>query len=705
MNTFFFPTSVMVIGVSTRPTNLGKEIARNLLEFGFTGEIHLVGTKGGVIFGRRIHSSVTEVTAPVDLALILTPARTVPGFLEECGKLGIKRVIIESGGFGELDESGRELGRTLIKIATEYNMRFMGPNCIGLMNSDNGLATPFITLRNVFRTGRVGTVAQSGGVALSFLNMFDGERIGYGKFAAIGNKLNVNENDFLEYYLNDPKLDAVCMYLESIQDGAKLMRLALSSDKPVIIFKANTVESGSAIARSHTEALANDDKIVDAAFKQAGIVRFNDMLRLMDFLKALQLPPMLGRRLAIVSRSGGHAVIAVDAASQAGFQLPPFGADFLSEVRGHLRGDVIRLGNPLDLGDLFDFEIYKQIVEHTLQEPDIDGILFLHIYFAAIESEASRALLAHIAALSRKYDKPVAMCVLTETQEMTELHKSLNFPIYVSPERAVFALAATVNQRETRSRLSEDPGPTPPTPEPQWDAVDAILERSLAEGRSPLLHEGLAMLESLGFQTPPSVFVQKGTATDVQPSFPGPYAVKVSAAALSHKSDAGGVILGVQEGSALTETIHALFAKFAASEIGLQGVLIQQMAIRSKGDFEFIVGAKHDPSFGPVIMLGHGGIFVESLGVTSLRVAPVSLDEIDRMIDDLQGSEMFKGVRGLPPIDREALKDAMNRIAWLMQRRPGVTSIEVNPLMVGEHGAVALDARVHVDCSAPPSRD
>jgi acetate---CoA ligase (ADP-forming) len=318
----FCPSSVVIIGVSTLSSNMGKEIARNLFEFRFTGVIHLVGLDGGILFGRKIYESLDEINEHVDLAIILTPARTVPGILEQCGRKGIKRAIIESGGFGEFDSQGQNLGEELKRIASNYGIRFIGPNCIGIMNAANGLITPFTRLKNVFRHGGVGIIAQSGGVALSFLNMFDSEQLGYSKFASIGNKLNIDENDLLQYYVDDEETSVICLYLESIKDGRRLTSIGRRSSKPIVVHKANISSFSSIIAQSHTEALVNDDQAVDAALHQAGMIRFRDMQTYLDFVKILQLPLMKGRNLAIVSRSGGHAVIGADAAHTYDFRLP-----------------------------------------------------------------------------------------------------------------------------------------------------------------------------------------------------------------------------------------------------------------------------------------------------------------------------------------------------------------------------------------------
>jgi acetate---CoA ligase (ADP-forming) len=693
---FFCPSSVVVIGVSTRPMNLGKEIARHLFEFAYNGVVHLVGPHGGVLLGRRIHASLDEIAEPIDLAVILTPARTVPAVLEQCGLRGIRRVVIESGGFGEFDEGGRECGRALREIAKKYGIRFIGPNCIGIMNSSNGLATPFTTMRNVFHRGGVGIIAQSGGVALTFLNMFHGEQLGYSKFAAIGNKLNTDENDLLQYYVEDPETTVICLYLESIDHGRRLTEIARRSPKPIVVHKANVGTMSRVIAQSHTEALANDDAVVDAALRQAGIVRFRDMQGYLDFVKILQLPEMRGRNLAIVSRSGGHAVIAADAAFLNGFQLPPFGQDFLREIRTHLRADVIRLGNPLDLGDLFDFDVYVRIIEHTLQQESVDGILFLHTYFAEIEGRSSRQLLQRAAALSEKYGKPVALCVSTEQHEISLLHKEFEFPIFLSPERAVSALDLAIKRRQRRAILEASLQPASADPPADDDAIEAILRPVVREERSPLLHEALGIIQAAGLTAPDFKMVKDSRELDaVVAGMTGPYAVKVVAEGVSHKSDVRGVILGVPDGEALRKVCSDMMDRFRQlPDGGFRGILVQRMAEREPGSLELIIGGKRDPQFGPVVLLGHGGILVEVLGRTSLRMAPLAMAEVEEMIEDLPGSEIFKGVRGMPPIDRGLLKDAILRVAHLMVRFPEIQSIDINPILATPSAALALDARI-----------
>jgi len=696
MNHFFYPSSVVVIGVSSVRYNLGKEIARNLLEFQFNGIIHLVGLDGGIIFGRKIHRTIEDIEDTIDLAIILTPAKTVPSILEACGKKGIRRAIIESGGFGEFSDDGRDLQAQLRDIAQRYGMRFIGPNCIGLINASNGLATPFPTLRNVFRKGGVGIIAQSGGVALSFLNMFDSEQLGYSKFASIGNKLDIDESDLVEYFIEDPETKVICLYAESIKDGRRFTGLARRSPKPIVVHKANIGGLSAVIAQSHTEALANDDQVVDAAFHQVGIARLRDMQSYLDFVKILQLPPMAGRNLAIVSRSGGHAVIAADAAHTYGFNLPSPGADLLQEIRKHMRADVIKLTNPLDLGDLFDFDVYAKIIRHILREDAFDGVLLVHTYFSAVEGESSRLLLRSAAAMAQEYGKPVALCVSTEPYEISNLHKELEFPIFLSPERAIRALDAALRHEQRRSCVARQQQYASPTPRPDSSAIAAYLGPCATQIRQPLLHEALQIIAHAGFSTPAMAIIQEPSDLPrVCKTIDSPYAVKVISRHVSHKSDQGAVALNIETSGELERVCRTMFDRFSSSDSQDSfRILIQKMVPRQVDAYELIVGGKRDPQFGPMVLLGHGGLFVEIFAKVTLRMAPVSLADVDEMIDELPGSEILAGVRGRPAVDRAALRDALVRMSDLMIHFPEIESIDINPLIVSPEGAVAVDARV-----------
>jgi len=410
----------------------------------------------------------------VDLAVILTPARTVAGILEECGQKGIKSAVVESAGFREYGEEGKKIEEEIIRVAEKWGLRFVGPNCIGVINMDVGLCTPFPPLRRIMRAGDISMISQSGGVGMSVLNLMANEGLGLNKFVSAGNMLNIKTEEFLSYFIEDPGTKYILLYLEGIEDGRKLMGIARKSPKPIVAFKANIGQFGKSIASSHTASLSSNDRVVDAAFRQCGVIRVHDATTLGNDLKILHLPPMRGKNLAIISRSGGHAVIAADACETSGLTLAAFPKDFLEEIEKHFRASVIKLTNPLDLGDLFDLEIYLKIIDRTLAHEGVNGIVFLHTFNATFEGQKSRDLFNQVIELSKKYDKPVAIYVSTEDTEVSYLKKNLQHPIFTQVVETVRALELNRRyyaEKERRQQPAEIPS----------FAVDKKKARSLLE--------------------------------------------------------------------------------------------------------------------------------------------------------------------------------------------------------------------------------
>ncbi|HJX60618.1 MAG TPA: CoA-binding protein, partial [Thermodesulfobacteriota bacterium] len=358
MNQLFYPKSVVVVGVSERPDNLARAIVENLFEFQFNGEIFLVGKNGGILFGRRICTSMEDLHEGIDVAVILTPALTVPGILESCGQKGIRWAIIETGGFREYSEEGAQLENKILQIARKWGIRIVGPNGIGLMNIHNGFVVPFSKLkRGPVSKGKISILSQSGGVLLAYANLLTSANVGLSKIVSMGNKLDLNEIDYLKYLIEDPQTEIIGLYLESLERGRELMDIARSTSKPIILHKANTGESSRHIAKLHTAALANDDKIVEAALRQADIIRTKDFRSFVNAVKILSLPPIKGKNLVIISRSGGIGVVAADSAERHGFHLLPPDKTLQERFHSFFRAKVIQPTNPLDLGDLFNFDL------------------------------------------------------------------------------------------------------------------------------------------------------------------------------------------------------------------------------------------------------------------------------------------------------------------------------------------------------------
>lgn len=692
MREFFYPNSVAVIGVSEKPDNLGRNIVANLIEYGYSGIVYAVGPRGGVIETRRIYRSVAEIPDPVDLAVVLTPAKTVPGVMEECGQKGIRWVVIETAGFREFTEEGRQLEEQICQVAKRYGIRFSGPNCIGIINMANGFCVPFPRLKKLVKTGDVSVITQSGGVGMSALNLMANEGLGLAKFVSVGNMLDTSAEDMLEYLLTDEETAIIFLYLESIHQGRRLMEIARRSTKPILAFKSNIGRLGQNIALSHTASLASDDKLVDAAFHQAGILRVRDATSLASGLKILRLPPVRGKHLAIISRSGGHAVMAADACELSGFELAHFPDRFLRAVEKHFRASVIRLTNPLDLGDLFDLEVYAQIVEQTLQLEGVDGVVFLHTSLSEAENLASRLLLDRIIALTRQYHKPVAYYLSTSAQEVSYLKQNYNYPIFTQVVETVRALEMS-RDSSLQAQFLQQRG-EPPTLPVQRAVVEATLQAARQAERDLLLPEALSVLEAYGIPVVPSLVAQDaGQAAAAAAQLGFPVALKVIASQISHKTDAGGVRLGLKDAGEVRSAVEQMLERLrhAYPDAAIDGILVQPMAASGH---ELILGGRQDPQFGPLVLLGLGGIFVEIIEEAVLRVAPITPAEAYEMLESLRGGRILKGARGQPPADLDALVEALLRLSQLLCDFSQIKEIDINPLRAYPQGCLALDARI-----------
>jgi len=685
---FFYPKNIVVVGVSPDPANLGKNIVQNCLTFGYPGEVLSVGMNPGVVFGQRIYTSLDQVDRPVELAVILTPARTIPGILEQCGRKGIKWAVIESGGFSELGKHGTELEEACCQVARKYGIRFIGPNGIGLTNLENGLALPFWPLREDIKPGHVSVLAQSGGVGLSYLSFLAEENIGINKFVSMGNKLNVDENDLIGYLIQDEGTKVILMYLEGFTDGRRFVEIASASHKPVIIQKSNRFKASAQIAHSHTTALFTNDALVGNALEQAGCIRADTLNEAVDYIKAMTMPPLRGNRIAVVSRSGGHAVITADACGYYGFHLPDFPPDLLKKVENRLRAHVIRLQNPLDLGDLFDLDFYEYIVEELLKREDLDGLLLGHGYRRGFEQKASRELIGKVADLSRRYEKPVALFVIAEAMEIAYLKKNYSIPIFTAPENAMRAFDLSRKWHSSRELSSRPPrGRVRKTGS---KTVESILDKGKGRG-ALLLSEGLDLLKAAGFPTPGFRLARTpDEAVNAWKALKGPVAVKLNQPHLSHKTDSGGVVLGISDENGMREAFARMEA--AAGRVDIE-VLVQRMA---DNGLEIILGGKRDNVFGPVIVFGLGGILVEAVRDVVWRVAPFDAEEAGLMIRRIRGRRLFKGFRGEPPRDMEAVQGLLEKLSRLMADFPVIQEMDVNPVLVHAEGkgVTAVDARV-----------
>ncbi|NNK93580.1 MAG: hypothetical protein HKP41_04430, partial [Desulfobacterales bacterium] len=578
MKKIFYPKSVAVIGVSPNPRNLGRNIVLNLIDFGFDGIVYAVGANGGMFATRRIYKSLLDIPDHVDLAVILVPARFVPDVLEECGQKSVQRAIIETAGFSEYSEEGRALEVQIVAIAEKYGIRFTGPNSIGAINMENGFCVPFARLEPQSHVGSVSMISQSGGVGMSIMNHMAKEGIGLNKFVSIGNALDTSAEDMLEYLIEDDGTQIIFMYLEGINDGRRLMKLAKRSPKPVLVFKSNVGKLGHNIAASHTGALSSDDQVVEAAFHQCGITRVHDVTTLSNYMKTLRLPPLTGNRLAIISRSGGHAIIAADACEKTGFTLSEFPKEFIQEIEKHFRASVIKLTNPLDLGDILDLDVYRRIVSETLIRENVDGVVFLHTSVDKTERDNNAKLIGSLARMCQEQNKPIAIYLSAGVDEIDSLMEQFNFPIFTRIVETFQALKLSYDHSQIIAGTRRKDDPT--IFSVNNSRVNELLEQGLSDKRNLLLHEAMEVLEQYGVPTVRSAIATSGMeAKNVAENVGYPVAMKLISEDVLHKSDVGGVELNLRGGSTVEQAYDKMMARIHESypKAKLDGVMIQPM--------------------------------------------------------------------------------------------------------------------------------
>ncbi len=679
MEKFFYPQSIALFGVSDTPSNLARVIVENLARFGFRGDVYPVGVKEGLAAGRRILRDLDGVAAVPDLAVVLVPAKYVPETLEICGKKGIRNVILESGGFSELSGDRRSLEGEVLSIAARYSMKIIGPNCFGIVNLEAGVILPFFIIDPEYmKKGPASLISQSGGVFYDTCMLCSVENVGLRKLVSIGNKLMTDENDILEYVLQDRGTGVVGLYLEQFSDGRRFMGLAASTDKPVVVLKANRSPSSGEIAKFHTTALAGDDEAADAAMKQAGVIRVTNFQEMVDCFKIFSLPVLRGRRLALISRSGGHGVLCADAAKRYGFEFARF-SEGLFEGIAQKKLNVIAATNPLDIGDVYDLDEYASILEMALKEEEVDGIVFVITYSSESDGDKVRNFLRYAARITPIHNKPVALCVVTNRSEWFDVKEAADFPVFIDVDQAVKALAwsyehhlAKVNGRrafpQETSRFRPAAGADSAKMFLESTECFALLSRwglPVADhGAAQDLNEALAAAERLGY----------------------PVALKTGEGGLLHKSEAKGVFLDIRDRAEFLRALDAM---------GTTRCLVQKMV---PPGHEIIIGGRFDREFGPVVVCGLGGIYVEIMADRSIRVAPVDAETAETMIDELKGAAILKGARGRSPADISALKDVIVRVSNLLAENPDIVNLDINPVIVYDDGkgCVIVDAKVEI---------
>ena len=695
MNRFFYPESIGIVGVSDDTHNLGKDIVENLIKFGFSGKWHAVGHKPGRLFDQPIYPSISHIPDEIDLAIVLTRSDYVPETVESCGQKGIKRLVVSSAGFSEYSEEGAVLEKELLEICQTYGIRLIGPNCLAVLNMENGLCLPFAMQDPAYwKKGPVGVISQSGTVVINYSKHLSYGKVGVGKVASIGNKLDVDEVDLLEYFLNDPQTEIIFLYLENFSRPRDLLKMAASSKKPIILQKSNTSMLSRKIAESHTSAITGDDAITDFSLKQAGIIRVRDIYEMMNCVKVALLPPLKGNRLAAMSPGGGTAVMCADESHKNGFLLPPLPPSFLRWLEGKGRAGVISLTNPLDLGDIYDIDVYIPIIEKLLKAPEIDGI-FLDIGYAPEWSDTFfyDKLFEYFIRIKGEAEKPVFLRANVATPEaLPEINDAISVPYFESLPGAFAAVRKVMDARKITPSA-----PSAFTRPESFDQIETVISNALSRKTYFLDREGYSILEALSIPVPKHRYLSREKTDSIRDiGLPFPVAIKTTGGEICHKTELGAVHLNLQNSEEISNAITSMLSN--ADMQTADGFIIQEII---NSGIEMLVGGKRDPQFGPVVVVGMGGVFVELISDSCPSPAPVDMDLAERMIKSLKGYPLLSGFRSSPPADVKSLCRIIKGVSDLMAGFPAIEAIDLNPVKVLERGS----GSVVVDCKIFLSSD
>ena len=693
LNKMFKPESVAVIGASNTPGKVGYIIVDNLINDGFEGEIYPVNPKGGEILGKKAYANITEIPGDVDLAIITIPSPFVNTAVKECGEKGVENMVVITAGFKEVGEEGAKLEAEMTALGEEYDINIIGPNSLGITDSHTPLNGSFSQMMPP--TGNIAFISQSGAMMVAIIDWSVTSGIGFSKVISLGNKAGVTEIELLQYLAEDDETAVIICYLESISDDEDFLRTMRETalKKPIIILKSGSSSAGAAAASSHTGALAGSDLAFDTSFRQAGIMRVETMAELFDLGLAFSKAPLpKGDNVAIITNAGGGGVLTVDAMEKVGLKL----VQFDEETTARLKECVTEEGsakNPIDvLGDA-PVSRYKESLEIVLANDDVDSLIIMVCPTASADPDGiAQAILEE----RKEFDKPIIVVNMggPSFEAANEALRANGVPTYVFPETAVTALEAMTRYAKLADRTYDDV--IEKVGDVDKDAVKAIFDKVKADGRDTLLgSEAYAVAEAYGISAAPiKLSTSADEAAELAKEMEFPVVLKIASDKILHKSDIGGVKVGIateEEAKAAYDEILAN-AKAAHPDIIPDGVEVQKMM--DSGE-EVIVGMIKDKQFGPMIAFGMGGIYVNLIEDVAFNLAKgMSSQEIDEQIANTKVSKLLEGYRGEAPCDVEEVKEAIKRVARLTLDFPEITELDINPIFVYEEGSSALDIKI-----------
>ncbi len=682
--TLLAPRSIAVIGASTQPGKVGHDILKNLVAEGYDGKIYPVNPKGGKILELTAYRSALEIPDDVDLAIIVIPAAVVPAALRDCGAKGIRNAVVISAGFKEVHSpEGTALEEEIAAVAKSRNISLVGPNCLGILRPSLGMNASFA--KGMPPAGNVSLISQSGATAVGIMDLAPTLGLGFASVFSIGNKATMNECDFLTLCAEDPETHVIGLYLESIEDGRAFLHTAaaIAPTKRIVLLKSGVSERGRRAAASHTGALAGSDQAIDALCAQSGIRRARSMEEFLDLLCTFsRQPPLLSRNIAVVTNAGGPGILATDACEKYGMTLPPLTPRIAETLRKALPA-AASIGNPIDLIGDAKTDRYEAALIACRDDRAIDGVVV--ILTPQIMTPAEEIADAIIRIMRPAPLMPVVACFIggALVEPATQKLRTHGIPVFDTPEQAVRAMAAlrqpraeglqacTDDKRAEKARAITN-GHRGLLPEDRTQELFALfglptLKQSVARSRD----EAMAMARTIGF----------------------PIIAKISSKDILHKTDVGGVIANLRSEEDVAVAYDAIRTNVAGNvpTAAVDGVLLQQFL--PAGD-EFIVGALRDPSFGPLIMVGLGGIYTELFRDVAFRIGPVARAQAYAMLEELNAWKLLLGMRGKAQADIDALADVIVRVSELMCAYPDIRELDMNPVLVSPDGTTVVDAKI-----------
>lgn len=689
----FNPSTIAVIGASEEEKKIGHVIFKNLVSQGFKGKVFPINPKRKEILGVPCYPTVKEIPENVDLAIIVVPAKVVPQVLMDCAQKGVKGVVVITAGFREIGNEGAKLERQIVEIAKSSNIKMVGPNCLGIINTFIGMNATFAS--HIPPKGRISFFSQSGALGVALIDWAIENNFGFGKFVSLGNKADLNECDFLEYFGEDPDTDIILGYIEDVREGKRFIEVAsrVAKKKPVILIKAGATEAGAMAASSHTGALSGSDKAFNEAFRKTGIIRvegIKDLFEVAEIFKNLKFPK--GNKLLIVTNAGGPGIIAADTADKLGLKLHPMSKESIEFLAERLPSTAA-LYNPIDvIGDATS-ERYKLVLERAIVDENVEGICVILTPQAITDVEN---VAKEIIEKSKITDKPIVGCFIggKRVKEGVRMLKEANIPCYEDPSVAIKAYKTLVDFVSFRKRKEPEYIKYEISEEDKKN-VKLMLEALLDAGVTTLTEENaMKILSFYGIPFPKRALAKTPEeAIKIAEEIGYPVVLKVSSPHILHKTDVGGVKIGLKS----PEEVYDAFVEITVNvkrfmpKAFIRGVNVYEMITGGK---EVILGVSYDNTFGHMIMFGLGGIYVEVLKDVSFRLVPLSKEEAFEMIEEIKSKKLLEGIRGEKPCDKNDIVDKLLRLSQLVLDFPIIKEVDINPYVVKEVGGVALDARI-----------